>query len=67
MLDETPIIQETPFTQEIPYEYYDTIIQNLEVVEFASRVIIVWGTIFAPLIIIVGMLWWFFKQFLYRY
>lgn len=39
----------------------------LTAISEGSATILVYGLIVVPLIVIVSMLWWFFKQFLYNY
>ena len=42
----------------------DTSIQS---VEYASRVVTTYGLIVVPLFFVTAFLWWFFKQFLYKF
>lgn len=46
---------------------FNRLVEAIEIIAYASKVVITWGIILVPLIILVLMLWWFFKQFLYRY
>lgn len=39
----------------------------LQAISEGSATIIVYGLIVAPLLILTMMLWWFFKQFIYKY
>jgi len=45
----------------------DTLISLLAPVNNSSLVIIQYGQVFIPWILIVLMLWWFFSQFMGRY
>lgn len=65
-MDELDTIQQT-VTLTMSLDDYQAFMQAVALVDYASRVVIVWGTALVPLLIIVVMLWWFFKQFLYRY
>lgn len=72
-----PEEEPSSLNEEIPSEYgeqLDTIIQLLETFNSlmdyfvgASGIVMTYGYIFVPLIFIVLMLWWFFRQFLERF
>lgn len=40
---------------------------SIQSIDYASRVITTYGLVVVPLFFVTAFLWWFFKQFLYKF
>lgn len=63
--DLTTILSEEEISRLI--ELLEECVFYLQAISEGSSTVIVYGVIVAPLLIITMMLWWLFKQFIYKY